>query len=256
MKPDAVGSPSETRRRRGLRRRRLAQPEEPEEGGRVYQVAHSGGRELELRFANGAIRRAHPPRRSGVAHARSRRRQAARPYTSAATPVSKQPAVNVRVVAREGRTAGLDGRWLRSRKSVSASFPMRCLEAAQNRAHLRVPARTTGPPGQHAVRTRSPGVGFRGLAVCPQFATKSMRREAVENWPKSVAASSGWRFTIRGPPWRSCYRAQASGVTGTHNFHLLVRLAGTTWTPPLRSRPASITLDYLDLYGLRPRSIA
>ena len=55
-------------------------PEEPEEGGRIYQAIARRDGAVELRFANGAIHFApHPPGRSGVAHARSGYRQSRAP---------------------------------------------------------------------------------------------------------------------------------------------------------------------------------
>ena len=47
-------------------------PQEPEEGGRVYEVDRARAASWNLRFGNGAIDASpHPPRRSGLAHARS-----------------------------------------------------------------------------------------------------------------------------------------------------------------------------------------
>ncbi len=77
-------------------------PEEPEEGGRIFQVARCEGK-LELRFGNGVLNasrirrgdliwRTHDPNLDKVV----------RPYLEAATPLRKQP-VRVKVTAREGQ---------------------------------------------------------------------------------------------------------------------------------------------------------
>jgi putative protease len=77
-------------------------PGEPEEGGRIYQVAPAAGATVELAFGNGAVDtsriragdlvwRTHDPEID----------KSARPYTSAAAPVSRQKA-DVRAVARAG----------------------------------------------------------------------------------------------------------------------------------------------------------
>src|ERR1700683_1991487 len=66
-------------------------PEEPEEGGRVYEIRRERGGELDIRFANRAIRfdRIRPGdlvwRTSSAETA-----QAARPFINASTPVSRQ----------------------------------------------------------------------------------------------------------------------------------------------------------------------
>jgi putative protease len=77
-------------------------PEEPEEGGRVYQVIAGAKRRLEVHFGNGAINfgrirpgdllwRSHDPELD----------KAAKPYTEATTPVARQP-LRVHGVAHEG----------------------------------------------------------------------------------------------------------------------------------------------------------
>ena len=77
-------------------------PEQPEEGGRVYKVSSRRDGKLELEFANGAIQ---PDRiRAGDLVWRTHDPdldQAARPFTHAAAPVSRQR-VRIRVTAREG----------------------------------------------------------------------------------------------------------------------------------------------------------
>ncbi|MGD0131623.1 MAG: peptidase U32 family protein, partial [Bryobacteraceae bacterium] len=67
-------------------------PEEPEEGGRVYQVAPASNGRLELRFGNGAIRfeRIRPGDRVWRTNDPELER-VARPYTQASAPVSRQP---------------------------------------------------------------------------------------------------------------------------------------------------------------------
>ncbi|MGL4650602.1 MAG: U32 family peptidase, partial [Caldilineaceae bacterium] len=77
-------------------------PQEPEEGGRVYEIFGRKGGRLELRFGNGAVRfdriragdkvwRSHDPETDRVA----------RPYLEAETPLRRQP-LFVEVTAREG----------------------------------------------------------------------------------------------------------------------------------------------------------
>jgi len=92
-------------------------PEEPEEGGRVYEVVPKPDRKVELRFANGAIKpgriragdlvwRTHDPALDRVV----------RPYLEPAAPVRKQP-VRVQVIAHEGQPLRMEwtlaSRWRR-----------------------------------------------------------------------------------------------------------------------------------------------
>ena len=76
-------------------------PQEPEEGGRVYQASAAGGM-VELRFGNGAVRfdrirvgdvvwRTHDPELD----------RAARPFLEPSAPAARQP-VDVHIVAEEG----------------------------------------------------------------------------------------------------------------------------------------------------------
>ncbi len=81
-------------------------PEETEEGGRIYQVRPGPNGLLELRFGNSEIRfeRIRPGDRIWRTDDPDLDR-AARAYTQAAAPVSRQP-VRVRVVAIEGEPLG------------------------------------------------------------------------------------------------------------------------------------------------------
>ena len=105
-------------------------PEEPEEGGRVFEVK-AQGKTLEARFANGAIHanrirrgdlvwRTHDPEID----------KAARPYLEPAAPLRKQ-AVRVRAVAREGQP--LVTEWSVGAVSVTVRSEMP-LGPARNRA--------------------------------------------------------------------------------------------------------------------------
>jgi len=81
-------------------------PEEPEEGGRIFQVqaqvqAQARGATWSCDSAMGCSMRIVSARGFGVAYARSDLDKAVRPYTAAATPVRKQ-AVSVMVTVREG----------------------------------------------------------------------------------------------------------------------------------------------------------
>jgi putative protease len=122
-------------------------PEEPEEGGRIYEVFPRGDRQ-ELRFASGAIRfdriragdlvwRTHDPDLD----------RAARPFLEPSAPVARQT-VDVRVIAREGERLVAEWSVARICATVTSDGP---LSAAPNRAFRRGPARSVQPAGQHSV---------------------------------------------------------------------------------------------------------
>jgi putative protease len=218
-------------------------PEEPEEGGRIFEIEHG-----ELRFGNGAIRgerirrgdlvwRTHDPDID----------KAARVYTEATTPLRKQ-AVKVRVVAREGER--LRSVWTVGAVSVSVESEAE-LGAARNRAideeYLRA---QLGRLGNTAYELTEVELEIGGAPFAASSMLNQMRREAVERLQAAQAAvgrngapaSGRWQAEACPTPDRTPYAA---------TLHLLVRTAEQL-VAAIEVRPGSITLDYLDLYGLRP----
>jgi putative protease len=228
-------------------------PEEPEEGGRVYQADPRGGL-LEVRFANGAINaarirpgdllwRTHDPDVD----------KAARPYLEPSAPVRRQP-VNVRVTAREG--APLSAEW-----SQAARPEVRV--TVTSGAHL-------GTAARHALTTETLRAQFErlggtpyilagleldteGAPFAPASVLNQVRRVAVERLAEAQARARGRRV---GDPAAVLASALACvAPVGTSNaapeLHLLVRTPEQL-DAALDLAPASITLDYLDLYGLGP----
>src|SRR5205807_539959 len=108
-------------------------PEEPEEGGRVYQVLPELDGGLALRFGNGVIRfeRIHKGDRMWRTDDPDLDR-AARAYTQATSPVSRQPVV-VRVTAIEGEPLVTEWSLVRQRHTAVMVKSTRPLNAAQNR---------------------------------------------------------------------------------------------------------------------------
>ena len=148
-------------------------PEEPEEGGRIFEIEHG-----ELRFGNGAIHgerirrgdlvwRTHDPDVD----------KAARVYTEAATPIRKQ-AVKVRVVAREGER--LRSVWTVGSVSVTVESDAE-LGAARNRAideeYLRA---QLGRLGNTAYELAEVELEIGGAPFAASSMLNQMRREAVE----------------------------------------------------------------------------
>ena len=231
-------------------------PEEPEEGGRVYQVTPAGQGRLELRFGNGVINfsrirpgdllwRTHDPDLERVV----------RPFTQAKTPLHKQP-VCVRVTAHEGLPLVLEWSPVEQpqvRVTVSSAEP---LAAAQNQALTPEFLREQlGRLGNTQYELAAVELELRGRPFVPSSLLNGLRRQAVEQ----LAAQQGLPRPLTLADPQAALAAllqptsfpQGSGVRANPQLHLLVRTPEQL-EAALELRPASITLDYLDLYGLRP----
>jgi len=221
-------------------------PQEPEEGGRLFQVARVGA-ELELRFGNGALDVARIRRGDLVWRtADPDLDKMARPYVEPAAPVRKQ-AVEVRVTAREGAPLVTEWRVGAVRVVVESET---ALGVATNRAvdepYLR---EQLGRLGNTAYELAGVDLAVEGRPYAPSSLLNRVRRQAVERLQERQGAR-------RIPPGirRPECAAPLSAAAIREQFpalHLLVRTAEQL-EAALAARPASITLDYLDLYGLKP----
>jgi U32 family peptidase len=220
-------------------------PEEPEEGGRVFEVA---GREI--RFGNGVLNtsrirrgdlvwRTHDPDLD----------KAARPYLEAPTPVHKQP-VDIRVTARTG--APLETEWRVGKVSVTLNSPTP-LGAAANRAitadYLR---EQLGRLGNTPYELAQVELEIEGSPFAPASLLNNLRREAVALLQEKQSHPPVAHALLRA----ASALMPAPGPTGAvpnlaPALHILVRTPAQL-DAALTARPASITLDYLDLYGLKP----
>jgi putative protease len=221
-------------------------PQEDEEGGRIYHVSPQLDGTLELSFANNAVNfrrirsgdlvwRTHDPDLD----------RAVRPFLDPAAPVAKQP---VRVHAMAGENQPLHTRWsLPSGLSVDVVSPAP-LTAAQNRGLTEESlkeqfARLGNTPYELAELSAE----ISGSVFLPVSIANRMRREAVEKLEELQAR----------PLARSIHPAPHLGrrkrlaAPGPAQLHLLVRNAEQL-EAAIAAKPDSITLDYLDLYGLRP----
>jgi len=227
-------------------------PGEPEEGGRIYHVLPVAPGNLELSFANGAVNtsrirpgdlvwRTHDPEID----------KAARSYTTAASPVSKQK-VNVRVVARQGQPLEIE--WslpARPDAHIRVVSPAP-LAAAQNRGlTIEFLREQLGRLGNTTYDLGGVDLVCEGSPFAPSSLLNQLRRQAVE---KLVEHQSGRRtIEIRDPVGavEELLPAPRPAQSGATKLHVLVRTAEQL-DAALAIAPASITLDYLDLYGLRP----
>jgi putative protease len=227
-------------------------PEEPEEGGRIYQVLSAPGGNLALGFANGAV---NPARiRPGDLVWRTHDPEidkAARPYTAAGASVRKQK-VDVRVVARAGQPLELE--WvLPARPEIRVRVVSDAtLEAAQNRGlTLEFLREQLGRLGNTPYELGHLELDSEGSPFAPSSLLNQLRRQAVE---KLAELQSRLRAVAINDPQAAVAQllpAPKAAGRGAPKLHLLVRLAGQL-DAAIALAPASITLDYLDLYGLLP----
>jgi putative protease len=222
-------------------------PEEPEEGGAVYEIERGRRGAVVARFGNRAIDfsrvrvgdlvwRSHDP----VVEA------AARPFLDPSAPVARQD-VSVRVVAKEGAVIESDW-WLVKRPELTVTVRSQALAAPARNRGLSVEtlqsqfARLGGSP--YALAEIE--LDAQAPVFVPVSDLNEMRRAAVEQLQALQSALP----QVEIHEWHARNTAVARS-TGAPELHLLVRTAEQL-DAAIQTRPASITLDYLDLFGLRP----
>jgi putative protease len=216
-------------------------PQEPEEGGRVFEVQNG-----ELRFGNKVLNgkrirrgdlvwRTHDPELDKVV----------RPYTEASTPLRKQP-VSVRVTAREGAPLATEWRVGNVRVALESDTP---LGAASQRAidepHLQ---EHLGRLGNTPYELAAIELEIEGRPFAPSSLLNRMRREAVERLQELQGSATLREIHTLAVRERV---AGTQAAAGARQLHLLVRTPAQL-EAAIAARPAGITLDYLDLYGLKP----
>ncbi len=259
-------------------------PAEPEEGGRVYQVTAVGKdgtrmnadvadfprnkrkpsvpsvppwftTPLELRFGNGQIDfgrirpgdwvwRTHDPDLDKLV----------KPYTQASQPVMKRP-LSIHVTAHEGQPLRLLftlDEHPDIQVTVQSPEP---LSAARNQALSADFAREQlGRLGNTPYELADLTLDVNGRPFAPASLLNNLRREAIDHLQALQAAPPA--ITLNDPTAVLHAALEKSPVSNLQSpvspsLHLLVRTP-EQMEAALALRPASITLDYLDLYGLRP----
>ncbi|GHF28637.1 protease [Deinococcus metalli] len=234
-------------------------PEGREEGGFLYGLWQSGvqtedvraGRTYELRFGRGAVdparvRPGDPVWRTHDPHLAAR----VKPLTEAGDPVYTRP-VHAHFTGHVGTPPALTLTDDHGR-SATVTLP-EPLSAARNRAlddsTLREQLGKLGGTGYHLGTLTS---DLSGAGFLPVSALNALRRDAValltearRHAPERTVAPH-LAATLAALPV-----PDAAQVAGTARLHVLVRTPEQL-DAALEARPDSVTLDYLELYGLKP----
>ncbi len=225
-------------------------PQEKEEGGRIYSVRTVGDRRLELGFANGAL--SYGRIRVGDLLWRSSDPELdklAKRFTEAVQPVYKRP-VDVKVEARTGDVLRMV--WSAGKRVVTVQSSAPLVVAQQQGLSEEGLRAQLSRLGTTAYELGLLEAVIEGNPFVPVSLLNQLRREAVEQLeamagavaPKPVGDA---KAILRA----SMIAAPVSQESVPAQIHLLVR-AARQLDAAIAVRPASITLDYLDLYGLWP----
>jgi U32 family peptidase len=236
-------------------------PEEQEEGGRIYQVQPGPRGLLKLQFGNREIRfeRIRPGDRIWRTDNPDSEREA-RVYTQATAPVSRQ-SVSVRVTAVEGEL--LVAEWSlvnqpQTRATVKSANP---LSAAQNRGlSLELLREQFSRLGNTAYQLADLTLQVEGAPFVSASQLNQMRRDAVEQL-QTLQRNNRTVIAVQDPLDAArllmenlvdkTVAPSAHDQPSPAELHLLIR-SPDQLDAAIISRPSSITLDYLDLYGLKP----
>ncbi len=220
-------------------------PEDPEEGGRVYEATPLRDGKLRLRFANRAVR--FDRIRPGDLVWRTSVSSASQP-----APPHRQP-VRVRVTARAG--SPLTAEWsLVDRPEISVAVTSASPTTIARNQAISVESlrEQLGRLGNTPYELAELSLQLEGAPFAPVSMLNQMRREAVEKLqsiqttlPHRIEVEPAVALTAAKLPKPAQYPAQSP------ELHLLVRTPDQL-SAAIDLAPASITLDYLDLYGLRP----
>mgnify|MGYP002861669630 FL=1 len=228
-------------------------PQETEEGGRLYAVQPVGDL-LELEFRNGTVNFTRIQVGDWVWRSHDVNvDKAAKAFTQPSAPVSKQ-AVNVQVIAHEGNLLELT--WTLAEHPqitvrVQSSDP---LGQANNRSvTAEYLHQQLSRLGTTAYRLEMLTADVVGNPFIPSSLLNHLRQSAVEQLSGLQAEHDSGLIH---PPIEVLDHALDSvarqeTIAGTPQLHLLVRTADQL-EAAISVRPTSITLDYLELYGLRP----
>jgi putative protease len=222
-------------------------PAEPEEGGRVYGLLPELDGALLLTFANNAIRfdRIRPGdlvwRTDDADLAK-----AVKPFLDPAAPLAKQP-VNVTVTAAPGQPLTMV--WSLERHpatSVTVQSPAPLTAAAKRGLDAGLLRDQLSRLGNTPYELAALSVSIDGSLFAPASLLNQLRRQAVETLQELQTE----------PVFRAIYPRHAAArhehsAGGEIELHVLVRTPEQL-EAAVQLDVATVTLDYLDLFGLRP----
>ncbi len=221
-------------------------PQEAEEGGRVYHALSQLNGLVDLSFANHSVNfsrirtgdllwRTHDPEIA----------RAVRPFLEPVAPVSKQP-LTAHVIAIENQPLCI--RWtLQNGFSVTVESTT-VLVSAQNRGLTEESLKEQlGRLGNTPYELSGLTSEIGGLVFAPASLLNQLRREAVQKL-QDHQSQPVKRTIHHTPELRRDLRLPSAAPAA---LHVLVRNPEQLGAA-LQAKPDSITLDYLDLYGLRP----
>lgn len=229
-------------------------PEKAEEGGHLYEV-NSVDDLLELRFGNDAINFNRIRKGDWVWRSHDATiAKAAKPYIQANSPVHKQE-LHVNVIASEGQPLSIQwqlAKYPDIQTTVTSDEP---LQRANNRP-LTVDylQQQLGRLGNTPYILHSINATIDGQPFIPSSVLNRVRQQAVEMLQQQQAAS---KIIETQSPLTVLANALEVVEQGAQNASVQVALHLLVRTPEqlesaIELKPASITLDYLELYGLRP----
>lgn len=220
-------------------------PQEKEEGGRLYSVTPAKGNHVLLGFANRALDISRI--RQGDLLWRSSDHELdklARRYTDASQPVYQRP-IHATVTAITGQPLAITLRYKQHAATATSPQP---LDAAQRQGLTETTLRDAlSRLGNTPFTLGQLEANITGNPFVPASLLNQLRREAVDQLSSQLAQP----VTRKLNPWRPTHRFSAPATPIAPQIHLLVRNAAQL-DAAIAARPASITLDYLDLYGLWP----
>ena len=232
-------------------------PQEPEEGGRLYQVHTLRSGEVELRFGNGDIK--FERIRGGDLLWRTNDpdlHKAAQLYTRGQTAVQKQ-GLRMRVRLHENEPLRLECNLLKFPIIKATAASPDPLRPAQKQAFSEALLREQlGRLGNTPYELAALEIDVSGNPFVPSSLLNQMRREVIDQITQLQAQPPEWVIrdaeeVLRRHKTASAFKTEA--ISKNVNLHVLVR------TPEqldaalaMKIKLDSITLDYLDLYGLRP----
>jgi putative protease len=221
-------------------------PEEPEEGGRAYHVVMRSDGNIELRFGNGEMNfhriragdlvwRTHDP-----------------DLTKAMRVPARRQRVVVRAMANEGAPLVTEWRVVEHPEVHIVLTSARPLEAAQNRVlDGELLREQFGRLGNTPYELAGVDLEIHGRPFAPASVLNAIRRDAVAQLQELQARLPRVNICDPQAALERIIPVPSPAEPGPPQLHLLVR-SPEQLESAVVLRPATITLDYLDLYGLRP----